>query len=322
MKSQQTALWISILALAAMSASHAASNPQPESSASQAKSTNTTGIVKSKAAGSISQPSQELIAQKLLLVKMLLAKSAALQRASLGDNPEAQNLASRARDHYAGADQAVKSGETGRANELLDEALRLIEDATRLSPDPLQVEAEHRMRYNKLLEGVRSVQFSYQDLRQRLSPKDSASATVTANLEHIRNLVNQAQALATDGRYQEAGDLLKTAHTAVISALNKLPTSTTVPYEFKFESAAEEFDYEVARYHSYEELAPIAYAELKPGEASINLSERYVGASRTTLGNAKRQAASGDYSAAIKTVLEAIKQLQTALQTVGVSVPE
>lgn len=65
-------------------------------------------------------------------------------------------------------------------------------------------------------------------------------------------------------------------------------------YDLKSKSPAEEFDYEMARYLSYEELVPIAYAELKPGEDSIKLSERYVQESREMRDRAKQQAVSSD----------------------------
>lgn len=322
MKAQNLALGLAILALFVTPTLHAAPDQHTENAAFPNKGENTAAGMIRDTSEPIGQPSQELIKQKLQLVKMLLAKSPALERASRNDNTTTKQLAGAAAKHYANAVKSLNSGELVRANELLDEALRLIEDVSRLAPDPQEVAAEQRTRYAKLLEGVRSIQFSYQDLRHRLTPKDTVSPATLADLERVRGLVGQAQTFAATGRYREAGDLLKTAHAMVVSALNKLPASTAVPYEFKFETAAEEFDYEVARYHSYEELAPIAYAELKPGEASINLSERYVKESHATLDAAKKQASTGDYSTAISTLQNAIKQLQTALQAVGVIVPE
>jgi hypothetical protein len=70
--------------------------------------------------------------------------------------------------------------------------------------------------------------------------------------------------------------------------------SESLMYDLKSKSPAEEFDYEMARYLSYEELVPIAYAELKPGEDSIKLSERYVQESREMRDRAKQQAVSSD----------------------------
>jgi hypothetical protein len=77
-------------------------------------------------------------------------------------------------------------------------------------------------------------------------------APVDADLEDIHSLLDHAQALAHDGRYREAGVLLKNAHATVISLLG----STSLMYDFKLHSAAKEFDYQMAHYHSYEDLVP------------------------------------------------------------------
>ena len=145
---------------------------------------------------------------------------------------------------------------------------------------------------------------------------------VAADLDRIRGLVERARTFAHAGRYREANKLLAEAHETVVSALNKMLASATLVYDLKFKSAAEEFDYEIARYRSYEELIPIAYAELKPSGGAVNLSERYVKESRATRDIAQQQAARGDYRSAIKTLQEATGRLQTALRAVGLVVPE
>jgi len=116
--------------------------------------------------------------------------------------------------------------------------------------------------------------------------------------------------------------LLDNAYISGVSDLNKLMGSAVMTYEAKFKSPAEEFNYEMSRYHSFEELVPIALEQLKPSEGSIKISDRYVQASRTARDTAKQQAASGDYQTAIATLQEAVKQLQTALKTLGLSVPQ
>lgn len=97
---------------------------------------------------------------------------------------------------------------------------------------------------------------NYQDLLPRLFPKGVASPPVDADLDGIHSLLDHAQALAHDGRYREAGELLKNAHAAVISLLG----STSLMYDFKLHSSAEEFDYEMAHYHSNKDLAPLLIA--------------------------------------------------------------
>lgn len=269
---------------------------------------------------STGQPSLETVQQKLQLVRSLLAKSPAVKRAARSNDASVQQRVAAARALYAKANDTLDNGDPAQADELLDEALQLIETATRQAPDPSQVAKDQQTRYSQLLGGIHDLLATYQDLSIRLSPQKIF--TPSAETARVSILIDQAQTLARDHHFTEAGNLLKSAHELLINALNKLLQSTTLMYDLQFQSPAEEFNYEMARYHSYEELVPIAYAELKPGEDSIRLSERYVQESRLMRDRAKQQAASGDFPSAIGTMLEAVKQVQTALRLVGLVLPE
>ena len=267
-------------------------------------------------------PSLEAIQQKLQLVKTLLDKSPSIERATHSDDTTANQITDKARILYADAIGYLKAGNTSQAEASLDAALLLIEKASRMSPDPLQEEAKLRARYAELKEGLQSLQSTYHELRHRLFPNIAAAPPIDASLEDIHSMSKQAQILALDRHFKEAGDVLQNAHAAAITALNKLMGSNSLMYELKFQTDAEEFDYEMARYSSYEDLAPIAYNELKPGEDSIKLSERYVQESHTIRDAAKQQAKQGDLRTAINSLQEAIKRIQTALRIVGLILPE
>lgn len=308
MRGRTIAPWLPLLALAVAQVLHAA---PPATAAPRA----TEGE-------SIGQSPQEVIQQKLQLVHLLLTKSPALERAARSDDVAVKQQAAAARTLYAKANEALSAGKAAEAEKFLDEALRLIVSSSRMAPDPLQVEAEQRTRYAELLEGVRSFQKTHQTICDRLSPANGPAPAIAADLDRIRGLVEQSQPFARAGRYREANKLLAEAHETVVSALNKMLASATLVYDLNFKSAAEEFDYETARYRSYEELIPIAYAELKPSSGAVTLSERYVKESRATRDLAQQQAARGDHRSAIKTLQEATGRLQTALRVVGLVVPE
>lgn len=274
------------------------------------------------AAGAAKQSSREMIQQKLQLVKMLLAQATAIERAASSDDPAIMQQSAEVLALYAKANSAFNEGDMAEAEKLLDEVLRLIADISRLAPDPVKVEAEQRARYDELLENVRGIQVTYHVMRNDMSPNDKQLPVVIANLERNRSLIDQAQALAQDKRYKEAIELLDKGYTAGVFDLNILMGSAVKSYELKFNSPAEEFAHEVTRYHSYEELIPIAYAELKPSEGNIKLSESYVQESRKGRDTALKQAAGGDHQTAIGTLQEATKRLQTALRTLGLTVPE
>ena len=265
----------------------------------------------------VAPPTREEVQQELQLVKMLVANSPLAKRS---DDDKVKQPLELARALYTRANDAFIAGNMVWADAFLDEALSLLEDAARLSSDPLQVETRQRARYAELLEDVRAFQATYQDVRKGLSAKEVKPHD--AEIERTSDMIHRAQALVRDGQYPEAAELLEKVHAVYISVLNKLLASTAFVYDTKFKSPAEEFDYELARYRSYEELIPIARAQFKPDEGTLKLSERYVQDGRTAHGVAEKQAAGGDHPAAIGTLQEATKRLQTALRTIGLEVPE
>lgn len=307
MNRRAIASWLPLLALAAAQAPHAAPTVAAARYATEG--------------GTFGQSPQEMIQRKLQLVHLLLTQSPALERATRSDNAAVKQQVAAVQTLYAKANEALSAGNATEAGKFLDEALRLIATISRLVPDPLQAEAEQRTRYAELLEGVQAFQKTHQTICDRLSPTSGPAPAVAADLDRIRGLMEQARTSAHTGRYGEANKLLAQAHETVVSALNKMLASATLVYDLKFKSAAEEFDYEAARYRSYEELIPIAYAELKPSSGAVILSERYVQESRATRDLAQQQAARSDYRSAIKALQEATGRLQTALRAVGLVVP-
>jgi tetratricopeptide (TPR) repeat protein len=265
------------------------------------------------------QPSREEVLQELQLVKMLLAQSPLAERASNKDAQIKQPL-ELARTLYNRANEAFNAGNMVWAGAFLDEALSVMEDAARLSSDPLQVETKQRERYAELMEDVRAFDATYQDVRKGMPPKDVKK--YDTEIEPTHNLIHRAQTLVRDGQYSEGSELLEKVHAIYISVLNELLSSTAFVYDTNFKSPAEEFEYEMARYQSYEELIPLARDQFKPDEYTLKLSERFVQEALAVHGTAEEQAANGNHATAIKTLQDATKRLQTALRTIGLEVPE
>lgn len=306
MRGRAITLWLTLLSLTVAPGSQA--EPQPSAAPPTA-------------GGAAKQSSREVIQQKLMLVKMLMSKSSAIERATSSDDPAIKEKGAAVLALYAKANNTFNEGDMAGAEKLLDEVLSMISDTSRLAPDPARIEAEQRARYAELVESVQGIQITYREMRKDMSPKDKQLPVVDVNLERTSVLLKQAQSLANSKRYKEAIFLLDNAYTAGVSDLNKLMGSTVMTYEAKFKTTAEEFDYEMSRYRSFEELVPIALSQLKPSEGSIKISERFVEESRVARDAAKKQAATGDHKTAITTMQGAVKRLQTALRTLGLQVP-
>ena len=266
------------------------------------------------------QPQKIEVAQKLQLVKMLLAKPSIAEAPPHSNNGQVMQTMDLVRSLYTRANDAFIAGNMMRADALLNEALGLVEDATRLGPDPLQAETKQRTRYAELIEELRAYQSTYQDVRKGLSAKEVKP--LDAEIEQTAILVSRSQTMARSGQYLEASELLEKIHAVYVNTLNKLLASSALIYDNKFKSPAEEFDHELARYRSYQDLIPIARTQLNPDESTFNLANSFVQSSLKEHGIAESQAAKGDHTNAIRTMQGATKRLQTALRTIGLAIPE
>lgn len=266
------------------------------------------------------KPTREEVQQEMQLVNMLLTSSPLAEKTANGSSEKIKEPLELARSLYERASDAFKEGNLVWATAFLDEALGLIEDAARLGADPQQLETKQREHYSELLDDVRAFDATYRDVRKDMSAKDQKNYDF--QIEPTSNLLTTAQKLARDGKYVEASEQLEKVHAIYISVLNELLASTAFVYDKNFKTPLEEYEYEMARYHSYEELMPIAREQFKPDEYTLKVSDRFVQDAETAHAVAEKQATSGDHSAAIKTLQEATKRLQTALRTIGLEVPE
>ncbi len=263
---------------------------------------------------STSLRSKGMVLQKIQLVKMMISSTSSIERAAQSDDAELSKQVGKVQSLYVNANAALNSGDVAKADKLADEALNAIEGLSRQAPDAKQLETKRRKSYQESLEELRNAEATYLDLRERVAAKKKGS---NAALDEAKKKKAKAKTLAEKGNYQEASEILKGAHAQVIEALNKLLGSKALSYEVTFKNDAEEYEYELARYQSFEELAPIAYVELKPDKNTIALSERYVQKSRDLSDTAKELAAKGEHRAAIDTLLDAMKGIKTALRILG-----
>jgi hypothetical protein len=263
---------------------------------------------------------QATLDSKLRLVKLLLDQSPAVLRIPYSGNAQAKKDLADAQAAYVRAGNEAVGGRLEQAIGALDDALRKIVSASHLVPDPQQVAAQEKARFTQLREAIRAFQSRYGNAA---AGGGKAGKTVpAAELGRIGAMVEKADALAAGGNHAEANTMLADGYRLVVTAMNRVLASETIVYNATFASAAEEYSYELARNQSYEELIPIALAQLNSPRETAALSEQYVRQSRTLRENAKQQAAGGDQQAAVKTMQDATGQLQKALRIAGLTVPQ
>lgn len=259
---------------------------------------------------------------KLRLVQLQLTQSPAVQRIRQSNNTQAKKKITDAQALYAKAQAESNAGRAEVATQLLDESLRQIVSASSLVPDVAQQATQERSRNASLREAIRTFQSLHKSLTTRMATGKEQTPSVAFDVGQINGLMDKADALVASGDQHEANAVLNSAYKIVVSTLNKMLAAQTFVYELKFDSPGEEFRHELARNLSYEELIPIALAQLDTTREAAALAERHAQQSRDLRNAAQKQASGGNYRAATKIVQEATIHLQASLRITGVVVPQ
>ena len=111
-------------------------------------------------------------------------------------------------------------------------------------------------------------------------------------------MLREAQSFAADGRHREANEVLQVAAATVERALSAARDRETLVQELSFQTAAEEFDYELRRNESYEML--VRLLEQREGAAAALQEMRdVVERNRVAREEARDMFARGEADAAI-----------------------
>lgn len=260
------------------------------------------------------------VRQKVQFAKTLLSGSAALKRVETSNHLEAKTKIQEALQALAQADKYLTQKQWLKAQDQADVALKNLTLASQMVPARVSRPIEDlREEYDNYLKGIHSFKASYDRTVARLKKeKGTKAAILPVNFDQINSRVEKAKHLASVNKYEEANDLLLDAQSQITAALNKMLASQTVVYEMKFETAQEEYQYEITRFDSYAELIPLAIERKHPSPETVKMMETYTSKGRQIMQQADGYAKKGDYKTALLGVQEAIKAIQQALRLVGV----
>ena len=254
------------------------------------------------------------VKQKLMFAEMVISSSAPMKRVEASDDFQAKRFAAGAKEQLGNAKSALAGGDTAAAMEAVNEALRLMSAATRLVPDEASL-IDYKARYSDLLDQVQGFDKSYKrNVARGVTPK-SGKALDRAQFD---SLMQEAKGLAAKERYADAVKPLQNANDMLTAALGALLESQTVVYDKNFATPKEEYEYELSRYTSYEELIPLAIEQRKPSEQTVGMMDVLAKRAKEIKLEALGLAAKGDHKQAIMALQAATERLQRALRMAGV----
>lgn len=278
--------------------------------------------------GAASATSQELTAsdkpqvtvamvnQKLMFADMLV-NSANSSRVKASAHEEAKQMQDKAEKLLGDAKNRLKAGDNQQAYSFAEEALKLLKSAARLVPSEEEM-AALRENHKELLTSVEHFEQSHKESFDRMLKANGNASAVDYDKEHVAALKEEARVMADKNDYSNANKKLQTAQRLITTAIQKMLNSQTIVYDLNFETAEEEYEYELKRFGGYEELVPIAVEQKQPNEGTQKLMESFVKKGQNKRDIAMETAKGGDFPRAIAMLQDATKEIRRALRMVGV----
>lgn len=260
----------------------------------------------------------EVVDQKIAMIDKVLNRSPVAARVLKSQNEQARRHFTNARELVAHAQSLAGAGQLRGADALLNEAIWEVSRAQQLVPDQGSQQAGERARYAQLEDSVIALQRTALIALPPLGSRNAESGERTAR---ANALVEQAVALARSDRYIEANRLLDQALVLLLRDASVRLAGHTIVYDHRFANRREEFDFELARFRSFERLVPLAVLEFRPAAEALALVDRHVSQARELRERAEAQA-SRDALAAIRDVVEGTEALRRALNATGLVVQQ
>lgn len=258
------------------------------------------------------------VKQKLGYAQMVIGSGSA-KRVEASGNSEAIATLRQARDLIDGARSTLDGGDAAAAMEQVNEGLRMITAASRMITTESEMSGiNYKAQYEELINSLKTYDGSYERNMKRLK-KMGEKPKRTLDKAAYKEEVDLGKQLAAKGDHAGAVKSLENAQARITAVLTDMLHATTVVYDKNFETPKEEYEYELARLESYEELIPVAIEQKQPKKRVMSLIDSFVQKASKIKGEGLDVAAKGDHKMAIMAMQAATDNLIRALRMMGVN---
>jgi len=259
----------------------------------------------------------KLIEQKIRLIEMLV-NSPAAKSVAAGKDPESLAMIESGRKALQDAKQAYADSRFDDASKLLDTSLKSASSASRkMSTGGTGLSESAQLKsLADMSDQVATYRAGVVDLTR--DPKLGAEA---ANLlTRVDALTAESKQLADGGRLGDANKKLASAYKMLVEDLTKLRDGQEVVMSLKFETPADEYAYEQKRFGSSLVMIDIMIDEGRAEGQKRKLVDNFVAEGNQLKVKAEVEASSQRHKDAIDLMEKATKQLNRALQSMGIPI--
>ena len=270
-------------------------------------------VLASFAVGAAAQDREQL-ERRVQSVGTLIESSSAAKQIDSSGVAAARERRDNARLIHREAVVALAANDMAGAAKLLDQAARQMMDGARLAK-PEQVAGEkHKRDFEARLESARALLAA----QQRITQEKGATKEAQDAARSIERQIGEAQAIAAQGRYEDARPVLDRAYLTARVSIESMRRGDTLVRSLNFASKREEYDYEIDRNDTHAMLIKVLLADRKDAAGAMAPFTEKAAALRS---EAEAQAKKGDHAAGIKLLEDSTRELVRAIRSGGIYIP-
>ncbi|HDJ86247.1 MAG TPA: hypothetical protein ENG77_03965 [Chromatiales bacterium] len=252
--------------------------------------------------------------QRVRFIHKLLEESSAAKQVEASQNPQVKTLHEQARKSYQKALGFYRAGNTKAGNDALQRATDTMFKAVRLAKRRQVLAAGQRYDFKMRLESIDALLKAY----ERISKQKG----VQAKLRHAAQArVAEARALLKQGQMAKARKILDEAYVAIKTAVKALRNGETLVHSLHFATKKDEYHYEVDRNNTHRMLIRMLMADRTEDAFVRKRVQVLVDKANAFRVTAEKQAASGDYAGAIRSLEASTHELARAIRSAGLFIP-
>jgi tetratricopeptide (TPR) repeat protein len=158
--------------------------------------------------------------------------------------------------------------------------------------------------------------------QQRITEEKSAGREAQNATRSIERQIGEAQAIAAQGRYEEARPILDRAYLTARVSIETLRRGDTLVRSLNFASKREEYDYEIDRNDTHAMLIKVLLADRKDASGAMPAGmQAFTDKAAVLRSEAEALARKGDHAGAIQRLEDATRELVRAIRSGGIYIP-
>lgn len=261
---------------------------------------------------------RDQVERRVQSVATLIETSSAARQIESSGVAAARERRDNARLIHREAAAALGAGDLANADRLLNQAAREMMDGARLAR-PEQVAGEKSKRdFESRLESARALLTA----QQRITQEKNAGREAQSATRSIERQIADAQAIAAQGRYDEARPILDKAYLTARVSIEAMRRGDTLVRSLNFASKREEYDYEIDRNDTHAMLIKVLLADRKDASAAMPAGmQAFTDKAASLRTEAEARAREGDHAEAIRLLEASTRELVRAIRSGGLYIP-